>query len=103
MVGYVGVVHVYPVAHLLGEVAPAVGVLHHLLAAGLVVLLYRDFLPDILLGYTQHGLHAQLYREPVGIPAGFTLYQVSALGLVAADGILYAARHYVVDAREPIG
>ena len=39
-----------PVTHLLGEVSPLLGILHHLLAASSIVLINADLLADILLG-----------------------------------------------------
>ena len=44
VVGYVRVVKVYPIAHLLGQVAPLGRELHHVLTALTVVVLNRDVL-----------------------------------------------------------
>ena len=50
VVGDVGVLHVDPVAHLLREVFPLLGVGHHVLAAGGVVFGHADLASDVLFG-----------------------------------------------------
>ena len=92
-----------PVPHLVGELFPFAGVLHHLLAAGLVIAGDGDLLPDVFLGDTQHVLHAQLHRESVGIPPGFAVDAVTLECLVAAYDILDGAGHHMVDSRLAVG
>ena len=45
------VFHIHPVAHLLRQVLPLLRELHHVAAAGCVILGYRDLFADIFLGY----------------------------------------------------
>ena len=49
--------------------------------------------------YSKLLLHADLHREPVGVPSGAAVHLVAGLGLEAADGVLDGARHYVMDSR----
>ena len=58
VVGDVGVLHVDPVAHLAGQLLPFLRVLHHLAAAGGIIFVYADLLPDVLLGDTEGLLYA---------------------------------------------
>ena len=102
VVGDIRVVHIHPVTHLLCQVLPYVGELHHLLAAGAVVLLDRDCLADILLGDAELLLHTQLYGQTVCVPTRLTVYEVTLLCLVAADNILDGAGHHVVNTRHTV-
>ena len=95
--------HVDPVTHLLGQRLPLGRVLHHLLAAGLIVLSDRDGLTDRILSDAELLLDTQLYRQTVRIPARTTIYTVSVHRLVAADDILDRARYDVVYARHSVG
>ena len=99
VIGDVRVIHIDPVAYPLGHVHPLAGVLHHLLAAGAVVLLYADFLSDVLFVDAEFLLHTYLHWETVGVPSGATCDLVSRLGLVTAYGVLDGAGHHVMDAR----
>ena len=96
------IVHVHPVADLLGQGHPLPGVFHHFLAAGIVVFLYTYLVSDIFLGYSQHLLHAQLYREAMRVPSCTSVHLEAALGLVPAYGILYGSGHHVMDARHTV-
>ena len=94
---------VNPIAHTMRQVSPLLGELHHILAAGGIVVGHRDALADILLGNAQRLLHAQLHGQSVGIPSGLTLHLESLHRLVAAEDILDGASHHVVDARHTVG
>ena len=95
--------HINPVTHLVRQRLPLGGVLHHLLAASLVVLSDRDRLADRILGDAELLLDSQLYGQTVRIPASATIHTVAVHRLVATDDILDRARYDVVNARHPIG
>ncbi len=97
IVSDIRVVEIYPVAHLMGQFGPLLGVLHDLLTAGSIVVIDRDFLADVLLGDAEHLLHAELYRQTVGIPTGLALHLIALHGLEAAENILDRTSHYVVN------
>ena len=103
VVGDIRVVHIYPISYALGHVHPFLGVFHHLLAAGGVVLLYGYFGADIGLGDAQFLLHTQLYGEAVGVPASAAGHLVTRLRLVSADSVLDGTGHHVVDAGHAVG
>ena len=48
VVGDVGVLQIHPIAHLLGQIGPLLGVFHHLAAAGGIVFIDDNLLSDIL-------------------------------------------------------
>ena len=102
VIGHVGTIEVDPIPHLLGELPPLVGVFHHLRAAGLVILLDRDLLPYILLRDTEQRFHAQLHRQPMGIPPRLTFHTKALLRTITANGILDGTCHNVVDPWEAI-
>ena len=101
--GDVGIVEIDPVAHALRDVVPLVFVLHHRLAAGGVVLLYRDRLADVLLGDAEALLYAQLDGQPVGVPPALASYTLALHRLEATEQILDRTRQHVVDTRFAIG
>ena len=103
LVSDIGVVHIDPVAHAVGQIFPLAGVFHHLLAAGGVVLIDRDLLADILLGDAQGFFHAQLDGQAMGVPAGLALDLESLHRLVAAEDVLDRPGHHVMDARHAVG
>ena len=102
VVGDIWVVEIYPIAHLSGEVAPHIGVLHHILTATTVVLLDGNLLADILLGDAESLLNSQLHRQTVCVPTRLAVYAVALLCLVAAEDILDGTSHYVVNTRHTI-
>ena len=83
VVGDVGVLEVHPVAHLVGQLCPLVRVHHHILAAGIVVVIDRNLLADVFLRDAQRLLHAQFYRQAVCVPARLALHLEALHGLVA--------------------
>mgnify|MGYP003295276372 CR=1 FL=1 len=98
LVGDVWIVEIHPVAHLVRQVGPLLGVLHDLLAAVAIVVVHADGLADVLLGDAEQFLDAQFDGQTVGVPSGFALHLEALHRLVAAEGIFDAARHDVVDA-----
>ena len=50
VVGDVGVVHIDPIAHFVGQIFPHIGIFHHLFAAGSIVFGYRNGFANIFLG-----------------------------------------------------
>ena len=107
VVGDVGVVKVDEVTHLLREIAPLLGVHHHVLAAFLVILLRRDILlrllvVDVGLGDAQRLLHAQLHRQAVCVPACLALYLEATHGLIAVERVLQCTSQYMMNARMTI-
>ncbi len=101
--GDVRVVEVEPVAHLHCEVVPQVFVLHHLLAAEVVEFFNADLCADVFLGDAEGLFHADLHGKAVGIPARLAFHMVPFEGFVTAEYILDGARHYMMDARFPVG
>ena len=102
VVSDVRVVHIDPVADALRKVAPLGGVLHHFLAAGVVVLLHAYLVADILLGDAELLLDAKLYGQSVGVPPGAALHPEARLCLITADRVLDGAGHNVMDARHSV-
>ena len=98
----VRIVHIHPISHTLGHIHPLSGIFHHLLAACVIILLDGDFRSDIFLGDTQHLLHTEFHRKSMSVPSGTTVHLISALGLVAADGVLDGTGHHMVDARHSV-
>ena len=84
----VGVLQIDPITHTVSQVSPLLGKLHHILAAGRIVLGHRDALADVLLGNTEGLLHSQLYRQSVSIPSGLTLHLESLHRLVTTEDVL---------------
>ena len=92
IVGDVGIVQVYEIAHLLCQLAPLLRVGHHVLATLLVVVLRRDEtgrlrVVDVGLGNAQSLLHTQLHGQAVGVPTGLALHLEALHGAVAVEGI----------------
>ena len=103
VVGDVGIVEVHPVAHAVGEVGPLAGVLHHLGAAGCVVVVDADFRAYILFLNAEILFHTEFYGQAVSVPAGLALDVETAHGLVAAHHVLDGACHHMVDAGLAVG
>ena len=79
------------------QVLPLTGVLHHLLAAGGVIVVHTDALADVLLGDAERLLHTQLHGQAVGVPAGLAQHLEALHGLVAAHDIFDGTSHHMVD------
>ena len=61
VVGDIGVIHIDPVTHGVGKIFPLLGVLHHFATTSGIIVIYRNLLSDIFLGYSECFLHAELY------------------------------------------
>ena len=103
IVSDVRVFHVHPIAHLVRQVLPLLRELHHVLAAGGVVVGHGDGLADVFLRDAQRLLHAQLHGESVRIPSGLALHLEALHRLVAAEDVLDGTSHDVVNARHTVG
>ncbi len=97
-VGDIRVLHVDPVTYLASEVFPLLGVFHHLLAAGGIILVDAYFLAYVFLGDAKRLLHAELHRQPVGVPASLAQHLVALHRLVAAYDVLNRASQHVMNA-----
>ncbi|OPZ46309.1 MAG: hypothetical protein BWY95_01771 [Bacteroidetes bacterium ADurb.BinA104] len=102
VISYIRIVQIHPVTYLKGEVAPVLLVFHNLGTAVHVVILDRDFLTYILLGYTEFFFHRKFDGQSVSIPAGLTFNHKPAHGLVAAKNILNSTCHDMVDSRHSV-
>ena len=96
------ILKIYPVTHLASKITPYTSVLHHILTAVAVVILYGNLLTDILLGNAEALFNTKLYWQTVGIPTRLTVNLKALLGLVTADNILNSTRHYVVNTRHTV-
>ena len=94
---------VHPVAHLIGEVGPFFGVLHHLFTACGVVLINADLLAYVLLGDAQFLLNTELNGQTMGVPSRLALYLVALHRLVSAERVLDSTCQHVVYARHAVG
>ena len=100
-------IEIYEVTHLLGQLAPLSGELHHVLAALVVVILGRDILlrslvVDILLGDAEFLLDTEFNRESVGIPSRLAVNLETLHGLVSVECILDTTCQHVVNTRVAI-
>ena len=94
---------IHPIAHLVGEFCPLVGVHHHVLATSIVIIIHANFLADVLLRDAQRLLHTQLHWKSVGVPTSLALHLETLHGLISEECVLYRASHYVVNARMSVG
>ena len=102
-VGHVGRLLVNPVAHLLGEAVPHVGVAHNGLSAGGVVVGDAEGFAYVFFGDSQFFFNTQFHGKPVGIPSGAAVYAKAFLGFIAAKKVLDGPAHEVVNARHSVG
>ena len=107
IVGDIRMIEIYEVTHLLGQLAPLGGELHHVLAALVVVILGRDILlgslvVDILLGDAEFLLDTEFNRESVGIPSRLAVNLEALHGLVSVECILDTTCQHVVNTRVAI-
>ena len=102
IISYVRIIHIHPVTYTLCHVHPLGSVLHHLLAASVVIFLNCNLCSDILLRNAEHLLDAKLHWKTMSIPSCATIHLIAALSLVTADSILDRTCHDMVDARHTV-
>ena len=102
IVGDIRMIEIYEVTHLLGQLAPLGGELHHVLAALVVVILCRDILLSILLGDAEFLLDTEFNRESVGIPSRLAVNLEALHRLVSVECILDTTCQHVVNTRVAI-
>ena len=107
IVGDIRMIEIYEVTHLLSQLAPLSGELHHVLAALVVVILGRDILlrslvVDILLGDAEFLLDTEFNRESVGIPSRLAVNLEALHRLVSVESILDTTCQHVVNTRVAI-
>ena len=103
----IGMVQVYEITHFLGQLAPFLCKLHHILAALAVVVLRgnifaRRLVVNILLGNAQLFLYAKFYGQSVGVPSGLAVNLKALHGLVTVKGVLDGTSQNMVNARVAI-
>ena len=103
VVGDIRIGHVYPIPHLVSQIFPFFGELHHIFAAGSVIVGYGDSLANILFRNAECFFHTQFHGQSMSIPSGLTLYLEPLHRFVTAENVLNGASHYVVNARHTIG
>ena len=99
VVGDIGVLEVHPVTHFLRQISPFGGVFHHLTATRSVVFIDANLLTDVLFGDTEHFLHAQLHRQTMRVPTGFTTHLETLHRLETTESVLNRSRHHMVNTR----
>ncbi len=99
----IGILQIYPIPHTLGQVIPQIFILHHLAAAGLIILLYRNLFADIFLRNPQRLFHPEFHRQPVRIPAALSPDILSLQRLIATKHILNRSCHHMMNPRRTIG
>ncbi len=99
----VGMLHVHPIAHAVGQVFPLAGIFHHVLAASGVVVVYGNLFADVLFRDAQRFLHAQFHGQAVRVPPRLALHLEAAHGLVAAEHVFQRACQHMVYARQAVG
>ena len=87
----------------MGKVLPQVGVFHHFHPALFVVLLNGYFLANILLGDAQHLFNTKFYRQSMGVPPRFAMYQKPLLRFIPAKNILKSPGHDMVNSGYSVG
>ena len=99
VVSDIRIVKIEPVSHLHGQLIPEVLVFHHLTSAFFIIIFYGNLFTDIFLGNTKLFLHADLYREAMGVPSCLTAHIEPLHCLVTAKDILDGPGHHMMDAR----
>ena len=97
------IVRIDPIAHFTGQLPPQIGIGHHFMTTGIVVLLDRNFRTDILFGDTEFLLDTQFDGQPVRIPSGLAMNEETTLRFVTTDYILNGTGHHMVNTRTAIG
>ena len=103
VVGDVGVVHVSPEAHGVGEILPHALVLPDALFTFVDEGLQAVLLDLLLAVQTQQFLHLQLHGQAVGIPAGLAGHLIALHGPVTGDHILDNAGLHMADMGLAVG
>ena len=102
-VGYIGVIKVYPIANLFGEIVPTVFEHEYIGSTLFVVIFHGDFGADVFFFDAQALFYLQFDGQAVGIPAAFSGYAEPLLCFVPTENILDGAGHHVVDAGHAVG
>ena len=97
MIGYVGIVHVGPEAHLFGEILPHALVFPHALLTLLDEGRDAVFLDLLLAVQTKRLFHFQLHRKSVGVPARFSGNHIALHGAVSGDHVLDGTGLHMAD------
>ena len=97
MIGYVGIVHVGPEAHLFGEILPHALVFPHALLTLLDEGRDAVFLDLLLTVQTKRLFHFQLHRKSVGVPARFSGNHIALHGAVSGDHVLDGTGLHMAD------
>ena len=102
VVSDVRIFKVNPVANAFGKVGPVTCIFHHFATAGVVVVLYRNLLADVLFCDAESLFHTKFHWQTVGIPASLAVNLVTCQSLVAADNVLDCTCHNVMDTRHSV-
>ena len=100
--GDVGLIHVHPVAHAVGEFLEVVHVAEHGLAALGVERLHAEVLDVGLAGEAELLLDGELHGQAVAVPARLAVHAVALHGLEAGEQVLEDPRLDVVGARPAV-
>ena len=103
VIGYVGVLHVRPVAYAVAHLLPLVQVLPHGFLALLDEGLYAVALYLLFAVQAELLFYLQLHRQAVGIPAGLAQHLVALHGAIARYHVLHHAGEYVPDVGLAVG
>ena len=87
VVGDVGVLHIYPVAHLTAEFRPLLGIFHHVATAVRIVVSDGNVLSDVFFRDVQFFFHAKFDGQSVRVPSCFSFHLKTLHGFVAAESI----------------
>ena len=102
VVSDVGIGCVDPVSHFIGKSLPFVGVFHHFLTAGGVVVVDRYLLSDIFFLDSERAFDTEFDGQTVSVPSGFTLHMESFHSLVPAEQVFDSACHDMMYARHAV-
>ncbi len=103
VVGDVRVFQIHPITYFLRQILPLFGVFHHLLAAGIIIILYTYLGTYIFFIDAEFFLHPYFYRQTVGVPTGAAAHLIPRHAFIAADSVFDAAGHHMMDARFAVG
>ncbi|MBA7574720.1 hypothetical protein ES708_16535 [subsurface metagenome] len=88
IIGYIGVIHVDPVSHAVGQLFPFPGIFHDRLPAGFIIFRNGYLFPYIFLRNFQFLFNGKLNGKSVCIPAGLAVNPETFLCFVTAENIL---------------